>query len=166
MLDFLGLDEAGRDRIVGRDLAVRHAGLKRFSLAGQSVEPIRAALDVADDPDLAACGSQSRTNRPPAFLADAARFINHRGVDVLAVDVVRLLRRLEPDTRAVGQVDPLVRVVRADAIQIAEAALHAAVGDLGLHVDRSDPPKVLTRLAVHRLLGQPDQAWRRLSGLG
>ena len=103
------LSFGGFNRIVCSDLGVVHIRLARLGTPRDHVRPVLPALHVADDPQWATRLRERRTDRVPGLLTDAGGFIHHRGIDVLTVEVVRLLGALEPDRRGLGlAVDPFV----------------------------------------------------------
>ena len=101
----------------------------------------------------------------PRFLARAAGLVHHGGVNVIAVKVVRLLSGLEPDGRPVGQAQEQFALV-GDVKRLGQPVLHAAEGDLGLRIDRRDPPVVMPLLALNGLFEQPSDAGAGLARLG
>src|SRR5260370_1447174 len=63
--------------------------------ASQMVEPIGFPFDVANNPDLATGCCKRRPDREPRILFEPRCFVDHTGVDILAIERVRVVARPE-----------------------------------------------------------------------
>ena len=79
------------NRVRSRDTLVVHPRLSGLGPPCQLVRPVTPSLDVADDADGALGVRQGTADGVPSILPAAGRLINHGGVYILAVEVVRLL---------------------------------------------------------------------------
>jgi hypothetical protein len=164
VLDLLPVEHAGADRVRRDDLVVGHFVVAVLCPARELVEPVLPAAHVPDDAHRPARVGQRRSNRDVGVFLHARGFVDDRGVDVFAVERVRLVARLEPDHRAVEERDRLVGQVRG--VEFGRHRAHrAAERDARLIGDRRDPPIVLPRLPLERLLDEPSNAARRLPRL-
>ena len=164
VVDFGLVQDSGGNRVAPGDLVVGVALLAGLRLARHLVEPVSAPLDVSDDAHGAARGRERGAYCDERLLAHAARLVQHRGVHLLAVEVVGLFAGLEPDVRAVDEVDAQLRLVLLECA-LRHGAAHARKGHLRLRIDRRHPPVVATGAAHGGLLTQPHQASGRLARL-
>ena len=176
IFDLLLVQNASIDRVPASDLVVRvklrtlaatfvPPDLPVLSTTRHLVSPVELALHVADDPNRTTRRSQRRTNRPPRLLPQPRSLVHHAAVHVLAVKRVRLVPGLEPNRRAVRQLQRHVVVVVPEDLG-RQPVLHPGVSNAGLSVVRRDPPEVPTLLAEPRLFENPRHASDGLATLG